>query len=75
MKDNEKGGTCSTHRQGTCVLSVISGFRSDVDDMCALLGYYVELSGNPVTTFRENLLVPSSRVKKSKKKPFFLDLD
>ena len=52
---------------------VISGFSHDVDEIFALLGYYAALSGSPVPTFRDNLSVPSSRVKKSKKKVFFLD--
>ena len=29
---------------------------------CALLGYYAESGGNSLPTFRDNLLVPSSRV-------------
>jgi hypothetical protein len=33
----------------------------------ALLGYCAELSGSSVPTFQDNLSVPSSRVKKSKK--------
>jgi hypothetical protein len=32
-----------------------------------LLGYYTALNGNPLPTFWDNILVPSSRVKKSKK--------
>jgi hypothetical protein len=52
---------------------VISGFRHDVDKICALLGYYATLSGSSVPTFRVNLLVPSSRVKKSKKSAYFGD--
>jgi hypothetical protein len=36
--------------------------------ICALLGYYAALSGNPLLTFPDNVSVPSSRVKKSKKK-------
>jgi hypothetical protein len=35
-------------------------------DIFALLGYYAALSGNSVPTFRDNISVPSSRVKKSK---------
>jgi hypothetical protein len=34
--------------------------------ICALLGYYAALSGSSVPTFRDDLSVPSSRVKKSK---------
>jgi hypothetical protein len=44
---------------------LISGFRRDVDEICALLGYYAALSGSSVTTFRDNQSVPFSRVKKS----------
>jgi hypothetical protein len=47
------------------VLCVISGFRRDVHEICALLGYYIALSGSSVPTFRDNLSVPSLRVKKS----------
>jgi len=47
---------------------VISGFRRDIKNyICAILGLYAEQSGNSVPTFWENLSVPSSRVKKSKK--------
>jgi hypothetical protein len=53
---------------------VISGFRRDVNEICALLGYYAAYSGNSVPTFRGNLSVPSSSVKKSKKKLFLLGL-
>jgi len=42
---------------------VISGVRREVADNCALLGYYAASSGNFLTTFRDNLSVPSSRVK------------
>jgi hypothetical protein len=49
-------------------LFVISYFRHDVDEICALLGYYASSNGNPLQTFRDNISVPSSRVKKSKKK-------
>jgi hypothetical protein len=52
---------------------VISGFRCDVDEICALLGYYTALSGSSVPTFRDNLSDPSSRAKKAMKKAFFLD--
>jgi hypothetical protein len=36
-------------------LSVISGLHRDVDEICALLGYYAALSGSYIPTFRENL--------------------
>jgi hypothetical protein len=48
--------------------SVISGLPRDVDEIGALLECYAASSGNPLPTFRDNVSVPSSRVKKSKKK-------
>jgi hypothetical protein len=36
-------------------------------EICVLLGYYAAQTGNPFPTFRGNVSVPSSRVKKSKK--------
>ena len=36
-------------------------------DICSLLGYYVALSGSSGLTSGDNVSVPSSRVKKSKK--------
>jgi hypothetical protein len=36
--------------------------RREVDEICALLGYYAACSGNCLQTFREKLTVPSSRV-------------
>jgi hypothetical protein len=44
-------------------LTLISGFRRDVDEICALLGYYAASCGNCLQTFRNNVSVPSSRVK------------
>ena len=44
-------------------ICLISGFRREVDENCALLGHYAESSGNSLPTFRDNLSVPSSRVK------------
>jgi hypothetical protein len=52
-----------------------SGFRRDADDTCALLGYYAASSSNPLPTFRDNLSVPSSRVKKSNEKKDVLILE
>jgi len=43
----------------------MSGFRDDVNEVCALPGLYAAYSGNFVPTFRDNLLVSSSGVKKS----------
>jgi hypothetical protein len=34
-------------------------FRREVDENCALLGYYVTSSGNSLPTFRDNLSFPS----------------
>jgi hypothetical protein len=53
-------------------LSVISGFRRDADEICNLLGYYAASNGNLSPTFRDNVSVPSSRVKKSKKNIFLI---
>ena len=44
-------------------LGVISGFRREVHENCALLGHFAASSGNFLQTFRDNLSVPSSRVK------------
>jgi hypothetical protein len=49
-------------------LILISGFRREVDEICALLGYYAASCGNFLRTFWDNVSVPSSRVKKT----FFL---
>jgi hypothetical protein len=43
--------------------TLISGFRRDVDEICALLGYYAASYGNCIPTFWDNVSVPSSRVK------------
>jgi hypothetical protein len=47
---------------------VTSGFRRDADENYTFLGYNAASSGNPLPTFRDNISVPSSRVKKSKKR-------
>ena len=41
---------------------MISGFRREVDENCALMGYYVASSGNSLPTFRDNLSVLFSMV-------------
>jgi uracil phosphoribosyltransferase len=51
--------------------SSISGFRRDVDEICALLGYYAASSDNHLPTFQDNVSVPSSGVKKS----YFMTLE
>jgi len=48
---------------GQCV---ISGFRSEVYENCALLGYYAASSGNFLPTFWDNVLVPSLGAKTPK---------
>jgi hypothetical protein len=53
----------SENRSDICVSS---GFRSEVNTNRALLGYFVASSGNSLLTFRDNLSVPSSRVKMDK---------
>ena len=42
------------------------GSRREVDEICAHLGYYAAYSGNSLPTFRENIWVSSSKVKKFK---------
>jgi hypothetical protein len=44
---------------------MISDVRRDVDEICPLLGYYAASNGKHLTTFRNNISVPSSRFKKS----------
>jgi hypothetical protein len=39
---------------------LILGFRLDVDEICALLGYYAASCGNCLPTFRDKVSVPSS---------------
>ena len=41
----------------------VSGFRRDVDEISALLGYYAASCGNCLPTFRNNVSVPFSRFK------------
>ena len=38
---------------------MISGFRREAGENCALLGYYAMSSGNSLPTFRDNLSVSS----------------
>jgi len=46
---------------------MISGFRREVGEICAYLEYYVPHGGKSLPTFRDNLTVPSSRVKQLRK--------
>jgi len=41
------------------VLCVISGFRRDVHEHCALMDHYTASSGDSLPTFRDNLSFPS----------------
>jgi hypothetical protein len=54
-------------RRRTALLLVISGFRGEVDENCALLGYYEASSGNLLATLWDTLSVPYSTVKNAKK--------
>jgi hypothetical protein len=38
---------------------VISGFHCDVDENCALQGYYAASNANPLPTFQGHVLIPS----------------
>jgi hypothetical protein len=53
----------SLNRIETCV---ISGFRREIDEICALLPYYAAYSGNYLQTFRDNLSVLPSKAKDTK---------
>jgi hypothetical protein len=67
----KKKYTCITQcvtKSNTLSKYVISGFRREVDENCALVGYYAASGGSFLPTFRDNLTVPSSWVKNPKKK-------
>jgi len=51
-----------------CLLCWISDFRLEVDEICALVGHHTAYNVKSLPTFRHNVSVPSSRIKKSKKK-------
>jgi len=42
---------------------LISGLRREVDENCAILGYYTASSGNSSPMFRDNISATSSTVK------------
>jgi hypothetical protein len=44
---------------------VITGYRRFVNAICAILGFYAAWNGSFLPTFRDNISVPSSRVKHS----------
>ena len=45
------------------IMFVVSGFRREVAENCALLAHYAANSGNFLPTFRDNLSVQSSGAK------------
>jgi len=48
----------------TNLLGLVVKFTSlDDHEICALLGYYAVRDGNSIPTFRDNISIPSSRVK------------
>jgi hypothetical protein len=47
------------------IVQMISGFRLEVDEIFAFLGYYAAYGGNFLPTFRDNLSAFSSTIKKS----------
>jgi hypothetical protein len=47
--------------QNEQILRVISGFCHDVNEICNLLKFYAEQSGNSVLTSQDNLPVPENR--------------
>ena len=51
---------------GLPVVGVISGFRREVHENCALLGCYAPRSGEFLLKFRDNLSVPISVVRNPK---------
>jgi hypothetical protein len=50
------------------IVTLISVFRRYVDEICAFLQYYAASSCNCLPTFRDNVSVPSSRVKSPRRK-------
>ena len=42
---------------------MITGFRRELNDNCGIVGYYAASGGNSLPKFRDNLSVPTSRVK------------
>jgi hypothetical protein len=46
---------------------MISGLRQGVNEICTLLRFYTAQNAGLLATFWDNLSVPSSRVKQSKK--------
>jgi hypothetical protein len=65
LADNLSGATVPIN---TYYFNFISGFFRNVDDTCALLGYYAASCRNCLPTFWDNVTVPSSRVKSQRRK-------
>jgi hypothetical protein len=57
----EKHKQRTLHENGNEAL--VSGFCCDVDDICALVGYYAASCNNCILTFQDHVSVPSSRIK------------
>jgi hypothetical protein len=55
--------SCLNEFLSDCFKFGISGFRREVDENCALLGYYATSSGKFLQTFRDNLSIPFSGFK------------
>jgi hypothetical protein len=58
------GNTVLPRETNRLMLTLMSFFRRDVVEICVLLGYYAALCGNCIPTFRDNVSVPPSRVKR-----------
>jgi len=56
-------GSASVIADCQSLFCIISGFRRNVNEFCALSGFYAALNASSVPTFRNNLLVPSARVR------------
>jgi len=49
---------------------MISGFRREVVETCALRGFYAARSANSLPMIRDNLSVPSSKFKNPRRKKY-----
>jgi hypothetical protein len=54
-------------KQNSITTCVISGFGSEVDENCAVLGWYAASGSNFLPTFRDNLSGSIIRVKEFKR--------
>jgi len=55
-------------RWGQEIFCKNSGFHLEVDENCALLGFYAACSDNPVPTFRDNLMGEAAQENENIKK-------